>query len=115
MSESPPLAPGPVGHGPVYLVVDDFGQLGRVYRETDEADGTARTVIRDMIRGEFHRPIRVVAFDAGEGWARDASAEIAKAVAEVADEQHRSLGRTTREFLERHLPEGRSMPREVDS
>ena len=113
MSQSPPLAPRHEGHGPVYLVVDDFGQLGRVYRETDEADGTARTVIRDMIRGEFHRPVRVVAFDADQGWARDASAEIAKAVAEIAEEQDRPLSRSTLEFIERHLGEG-ALPR-IDS
>ena len=31
---SPPLVPG--FDTDVYLVLDDFGQLGRAYRETDE-------------------------------------------------------------------------------
>ena len=103
MSEAPPLVPAVEGHGTVYIVLDDFGQLGRVYRETDEPSSDARNVIREMVRGEYHRPVRVVAFNVAEGWARDASAEIAAAVAEVANEQGRSLSRPTIEFLHAHL------------
>jgi hypothetical protein len=62
----------------------------------------------------YPHPVRIVAFDVDAGWARDISADIAKQIAEVADEQRRSLSRTTREFLERHL--AREMqPRLADS
>ena len=115
MSVAPPIVPTHSGTGTVYLVLDDFGALGRAYREMDESEADLAHVVRHMVRGEFNRPVRVIAFNVDEGWSRDVSVEVANAVADVADEQDRSLGRTTREFLEHHLPEGRSMPHEVDS
>jgi len=112
---APPLAPAHPVIGTVYLVLDDFGALGRVYREMDETEADPTHIVRHMVRGEFNRPLRVVAFNVDEGWSRDVSAEIAEAVADVADEQRRSLSRTAREFLEHHLPRGRDIPREVYS
>jgi hypothetical protein len=61
----------------VYLVLDDFGPLGRAYREAEE-DGCDRgTIIRNLKSGEYNNPVRVVAFNTAEGWARDVTAEIA--------------------------------------
>jgi hypothetical protein len=57
----------------VHIVLEDFGKLGRTYRETDEARADLRSLIEDMLRGEFARPMRVVAFNTDEGWARDVS------------------------------------------
>jgi len=110
---APSLAPAHPGIGTVYLVLDDFGALGRFYREMDETEADPAHIVRHMVRGDFNRPLRAVAFNVDEGWSRDVSAEIAEAVADVADEQHRSLSRTTRQFLEHHLPR-RHIPREVD-
>jgi len=100
---APALAPAHPTSRAVYVVLDDFGALGRAYREMDETEADLAHVVRHMVRGEFNRPVQVVAFNADEGWCRDASTEIAEAVAKVADEQHRSLSRTTREFVEHHL------------
>jgi hypothetical protein len=53
------------------LVLDDFGRLGRAWRETDE-DATDRlTLIRDLVEGEFNNPVRIVTFNTAEGWCRD--------------------------------------------
>jgi hypothetical protein len=61
----------------VYLVQDDFGSLGRVWPETDEA-GTNRTwMVRSLLEGQYKNPIRIVAFNTAEGWSRDATLEIA--------------------------------------
>ena len=61
----------------VYLVLDDFGSLGRVWREVDEA-GTNRTwMIRSMLEGAYGNPVRIVAFNAAEGWSRDVTIDIA--------------------------------------
>ena len=53
MRTSPSNAPfGP--EQDTYLVLDDFGRLGRSWRETDE-DATGReTLIRDPVEGEFN-------------------------------------------------------------
>jgi hypothetical protein len=103
MSEAPPLVPSHKAHRTVFIVVDDFGRLGRVYRETEETACDASTVVEDMIRGEYHRPVRVVAFNTDEGWSRDASREVAALVARSAEEQQRQLGRSTLDFLEHYL------------
>jgi hypothetical protein len=45
----------------VYLVIDRFGQLGSVYRETEVERTDLETVITDLMSGQFNDPIRVVA------------------------------------------------------
>jgi hypothetical protein len=76
MRTSPPIAP----QGPeqdTYIVLEDIGPLGRVWRETDEA-GTGRiTLLRNMLDGQYQNPVRVVAFNATEGWSRDVTVDIA--------------------------------------
>ena len=52
----------------VYLVLEDLGKLGRVYLETGEAKSDRETVVRNLIAGEYRKPVRVVAFNTGEGW-----------------------------------------------
>jgi hypothetical protein len=114
MSEGPSLVPSHKAHGAVYIVLDDFGKLGRVYRETDETAADAETVIRDLLRGEYHRPVRVIAFNTDEGWSIDASREVAAAVVDIARERQRALGRATIEFLERYM-DSTSIPESIRS
>jgi hypothetical protein len=61
----------------VHIVLDDFGRLGRAYRETDEARADLDSVIDDLLTGQFNKPLRVVAFNTAEGWARDVSEDVA--------------------------------------
>ena len=89
----------------IHIVLDDFGKLGRAYRETDGARADLRSVIEDMLRGEFERPLRVVAFNTDEGWARDVSEDVARDVVEQARAQGRSLPEGVRDFLGRLLGE----------
>jgi hypothetical protein len=70
------LSPAPDEDGTVYLVLDDFGALGRAYRETD-ADAGRETVIANLLSGQYERPLRIIAFNTAAGWARDVTAEIA--------------------------------------
>jgi hypothetical protein len=61
MRTSPSIAP----HGPeqdTYIVLDDFGgRLRRVWRETDENATERETLIRDLVSGQYSRPVRIVA------------------------------------------------------
>jgi hypothetical protein len=98
---SPPTAPI---DSDVYLVVDDFGALGNVYLETNTNMTDEKTVIADMLSGQFNSPVRVVAFNTAEGWARDVSEDIAKAVANAVRYES-DLPEATREFVERQLGE----------
>jgi hypothetical protein len=63
-----------------YIVLDDFGPLGRAWRETDEVEADRDTLVRNILEGQYESPVRVVAFNLAEGWCRDASAEIADEV-----------------------------------
>ena len=45
-----------------YLVVDDFGRNGRVYREADVETADLETVIIDLLDGQYRDPVKVVAF-----------------------------------------------------
>ena len=86
----------------VYIVVDDFGSLGTAYRETDEAHCDQRSIVDDFLYGQFNNPVRVVAFNTAEGWARDASIDIAQRVIEAARARNKGLSESARRFYERH-------------
>ena len=76
MRTSPSLAP----YGPdqdTYIVLDDFGQIGRAWRETDEGATDRETLIRNLLSGEYSNPVRIVDFNTAEGWSRDVTADIA--------------------------------------
>lgn len=57
----------------MYLVLDDFGRIGRAYVEADEESSDRGSVIRRMIEGQYNNPVRIVAFNTSEGWSRDVS------------------------------------------
>ncbi len=73
---SPSIAPN--GLEPdIYLVLDDFGRLGRAWRETDEAGASRPTLVRNLLEGQYENPVRIVAFNIAEGWCRDVTLDIA--------------------------------------
>jgi hypothetical protein len=80
---TPPLAPDQQPHDvTVYIVLNDFGQPGRAYVETDEAVADEQTVVNNISSGEYSNPVRVVAFNTVEGWSRDVTEDIARALLE---------------------------------
>jgi hypothetical protein len=66
----------PASTADVYVVLDDFGNLGRVYSEVEEEAADRETVIRHLMEGQFNNPVRIVAFNTTQGWARDVTLEI---------------------------------------
>lgn len=62
----------------VYLVADDFGRLGRAWREADYEATDLETVIQDLLTGQYSNPIRVVAFNTAERWSEDISEDVAR-------------------------------------
>jgi hypothetical protein len=104
MRRSPPLAPGAPPHDhTIYIVLDDFGELGRAYRETDETEANERTTIENFLTGQYGRPVSVVAFNTDDHSSWDVSEDIAHAVAERASSEDRELSEGTRMFLEAYL------------
>jgi hypothetical protein len=76
MRSSPPIAPNGQEQD-IYLVLDDFGSLGRAWRETDEAGANRSTLVRNLLDGQYENPVRIVAFNTVEGWSRDVTVDIA--------------------------------------
>ena len=86
----------------VHIVLNDFGPLGRAYVETDEAEADEATIVENILSGQYSHPVRVIAFNTAEGWARDVTEDIARAVLSKANEG-RSIGIVAQEFLVRVL------------
>jgi hypothetical protein len=93
-----------------YIVVEDFGQYGRAFRETDLAEADLDTIVRNMISGEYRNPLRVVAFNTAEGWSRDVSEEIAYDVLDRAYDADTTLSVGAKRFIDRHITPGEKRP-----
>ena len=104
MRNQTPLAPGePAFDVTVHIVLNDFGPLGRAYCETDETEADETTIVENILSGQYSCPLRVVALNTAEGWARDVTEDIASAVVGLARRENRSIGKSAQEFLERAL------------
>jgi hypothetical protein len=84
----------------VHLVLCDFGESGTAYIEADPAHSDSETIVRNMIDGQYDRPLKVVALNPDEGWSRDVSEGIARDVAKRANTEARTLSSAVREFVE---------------
>ena len=73
MSRSPSFVP----KGDIYLVLDDFGPLGRAWRETGEEAADRATLVHNLLDGQYEDPVCIVAFNTSEGWSRDVTVDIA--------------------------------------
>jgi len=94
------LVPTPINEQTVYLVLDDLGKRGRVWREIDEARANEQAIINNILSGQYERPLRVVAFEIDDGWSCDVTKEVAGKLLDVA-RQGRLLGDGVWEFIER--------------
>jgi hypothetical protein len=89
----------------VYLVVDDLGRQGRVWREADVKTAELETVILDLLEGQYKNPVRVVAFNTAERWSEDVSADVVQELRHRCDLQLRDVPFFLEDFVE--LYEGR--------
>ncbi|MCK1437483.1 hypothetical protein [Bradyrhizobium sp. 15] len=85
MRSSPSIVPADRLDPDVYLVLEDFGaRADCAWREAAEAQTDLETVIRLVLSGEYTYRVRVVAFNTIESWSRDATSDVADAVAQRA-------------------------------
>lgn len=96
---SPSIVPG--FDSVVYLVLDDFGAIGRAYREADEQETDRATVIRLLKDGQYNSPVRIVAFNTAEGWSRDVTTKIAQEIRDTTEDEDLSPG--LRDFIDEEL------------
>jgi hypothetical protein len=67
MRRSPSIVPD-ANDRDIYSVLDDFGRLGRSWREIDEERTDRETIITDLTDGQYSNPVRVIAFNTAERW-----------------------------------------------
>ncbi|MGX9944901.1 hypothetical protein ACTG4Q_20785 [Bradyrhizobium denitrificans] len=106
MRRSPSIIPADRLARDIYLVLEDFSS-GPAWRETDEDRADYRSLISDLLTGQYDLPLRVVAFNAAEGWSRDASQEIAEELSQRVADEGREVSAAVQEFIERFT--GRSL------
>ena len=98
MRRSPSIVP----HGAdrdTYVVLNDFGRLGRALCEADEQDADRTTVIRRLMEDQYNHPVRIVAFNTAEGWSRDVTVDIADELRRRFAE-YDEVPRSVQEFLD---------------
>ena len=100
MRSSPSIIPDDADRD-IYLVLDDFGRLGRAWRETDARAADRDALIRDLLDGQYRNPVRIAAFDTTEGWSRDVTEEIAVALHERCADAG-AVPQSLQQFLELH-------------
>jgi hypothetical protein len=72
----------PSGHDQTfYIIVNNYGELGPAFAETDLGEAYLETTISDLMSGQYSDPIRVVAFNTSEHWSEDASEDVAREIA----------------------------------
>jgi hypothetical protein len=86
----------------VYLVMDDLGRHGRVWREADAETTDLETVILDLLEGQYKNPVRVVSFNTAEKWSQDVSADVAHELRRRCDLHLRDVPSSIQDFVERH-------------
>jgi len=101
MPRSPSIVPQHHADRNIYLVLDDYGPLGRVWRETNQAEADRATLINDLLDGQFSSPARIVAFNTAEGWSRDVTEDIASELRQHFAERG-EIPSSLKEFLEEH-------------
>jgi hypothetical protein len=97
---SPSIVPG--GEPAVYLVIENLGRLGSVWREADVEATDYETVFRDLLSGQYSNPIRIVGFNTAEGWSRDVSSEVAEDLQQRCDLENKVLPESLKAFFESH-------------
>jgi hypothetical protein len=86
----------------LHFVLCDFGLSGQAYVETDPTQADASTIVRNLLGGQYNRPLRVLALNVEEGWVRDVSQVIAAKVRDVARRDGQELTGGTCRFIEAH-------------
>jgi hypothetical protein len=90
----------------IYLVEDDLGPLGRVWREVDSEETGLESVLSDLLSGQYKDPVRVIAFNVTERWSRDVSEDVAETMRSWCAETGRDIPACLVGFVERQAAHG---------
>ena len=83
-----------------YLVLDEIGSYGPIWREMRDGEANEATIVEWIAQGQFDCPLRVVAFNTEEGWSLDVTKETATKLLDL-NQNGLALGAVARDFVER--------------
>jgi hypothetical protein len=92
-----------------YLVIDRFGGLSSVYRETEVERADLETIITDLMSGQFNDPIRIVAFNTLEHWSEDVSKDIAREIQTRCDIEGEDVPESIKDFVASYVGSNRQL------
>jgi len=101
-----PATPPVVPYGAdqtIYLIVDHCGTGSAVPVEREIERTDFDKVLADFMAGQFHDPVRVVAFNTLEHWSKDISIDVAREIQSRCDSDSCGLPPYLAGFLEIHL------------
>jgi hypothetical protein len=99
----------PSGHQTVYLVINNFGNLGTAFSEIDVDKADLETLIGALMSGKYSDPVRVVAFNTAEHWAEDVSEDVAREILHRLELDGDALPSSIAAFVDRHLGPDRQL------
>ena len=100
----------PSGHDQtVYLVINNFGNLGTAFAESDVGEADLETVIGDLMSGQYSDPVRVVAFNTAEHSSEDASEDVGREILRRLDLAGDALPSSIAAFVDSHLGPDRQL------
>ncbi len=85
-----------------YLVVDRRGRQGEVYCEIEIERIDLETIVADLLAGQFHDPVRVIAFNTLEHWSQDISRDIAAEIQTRCDIEGAAVPGHVEDFVRGH-------------
>jgi hypothetical protein len=85
------------------VVLEDFGKIGRAYREVDEERGDRESLMRHLLEGQYEHVVRIIAFNTAQGWSRDVSNEIAREINDQASRKREVLTGPVKGFVEEEM------------
>ena len=83
----------------VYMVADDVGRHGRVWREADVESTDFETVVSDLLEGQYSNQSGFL-FQRREGLSRDVAGDIARDLRRRCDLQLRDLPSSIQDFVD---------------
>ena len=92
----------------VYLVINNFGNLGTAFSETDVGEADLETLIDDLMSGQYSDPVRVVAVNT-EHSSEDASEDVARDIMRRLDLAGREMPSAIQTFVASHLGPDRQL------
>ena len=100
----------PSGHDQTfYIVVNNYGELGPAFAETDVGEADLETTISDFMSGQYSDPVRVVSFHTTEHWSEDAWEDVAWEIMRRLDLAGGALPSSLAAFVNSHVGPDRQL------